>query len=103
MASMELVELVPPAKVARELATQVAGVMTDGSTAEGRARVKEFFAQCKGHVMNQDACGFVGAVLSAAGDDLMAFPKRRGASVASTLHALANVVLLRGCGCVYRL
>lgn len=94
MASMELVELVPPAKVARELATQVAGVMTDGSTAEGRARVKEFFAQCKGHVMNQDACGFVGAVLSAAGDDLMAFPKRRGASVASTLHALANAVLL---------
>lgn len=77
MASMELVQLVPTGKVARELATQVARVMTDGSTTQGRERVQAFFAVCKGHVIAQDSAGFVSAVLTAAAEDLMAFPKRR--------------------------
>lgn len=77
MASMELVELVPTAKVARELATHVAKVMTDGSSEEGRQRVQAFFAQCKAHVRHNDSPGFVSTVLTAAADDLMSFPKRR--------------------------
>lgn len=79
---MELVELVPTAKVARELATQVAQciIVREGSTPECRQRVQAFYDQCKAHVRHNDSPGFVSTVLSSAGVDLMACPKRRGES-----------------------
>ena len=88
MASMELVELVPTAKVARELATQVAQciIVHEGSTPACRERVQAFYDQCKAHVRHNDSPGFVSTVLTSAGVDLMACPKRRGECLCASSH-----------------